>query len=579
MSGQDADPKRRKFLQSAGIGVLLPGSYGLWAASATAAGASQGGPAASLLPSETRLRETAGLSIAEFGASPTATPAQNQNALVNAFRRYSESRVHQVGPDSYWGIGQLTIPRGSFAFAPVAFGAMSQLGMEIGGAAPYASTLRFDIDRGAGLSLRAYVNVHLHDLLLKNDSRTAGTSVGLDLSGEGGGAMLAVKRVVFEGFGTAIRTQGVGSDPGNGDKTLIEQSLFLGTVGFDQGQNKQAYGWTFLNCSGGCREAEFKLGGAGEILIANYVGDPFGAFIKFPEGSGNPGSGGRPNYFGQRITVMSSKLEYHGQGDRMLIDARESRLLTDRGGSNCDVVLREVSLASGSNWPDPARHVVIQVGDGNGGSDAIRIKQEGGWIEGVVKLGSAQLGSLNRRWSFRDAVRAPDPETVQFLGPGSHFLIEWRANENVPVDQYRGGQAFTGAIDAQKAFLWRHAGKSLINTGIATEVHEGRRGGQFSIGGFPSKLTVTGLAVFIDENRSGTDTRVEWFADPGFRTLLGAESVGADRRGLVPIVMNNPVKWQTLSSGEVHVRITKPGADDAGTEGALVVFYFPYVGT
>lgn len=521
------------------------------------------------------------VSLNGFGAGSRSDAATNTAAFLRAFSMQSADRPHVEPDGGAWGVGRIDLPKARMAFNPVVFPA-SQLGLAMAGQAPFATNLEYSITSGAGLLFKTFVNVVVSDLSLRNTAERPGSSAGIDLDGTGGGGSLTLKRLTIEGFGTAIRNNGKVVNgvhsPGNGDKTLVEQVFLGGAVGYDRTRNNQAIGWTFLGCYSGNSTTTFRLAGAGETLIANHVGDVYGSFVELPEGSGNPGSG-QFNYFGARTTVMSTKLEYHGTGARMLLDARASRLLTDSGGSNCDLVLREVSLASGSSWPDPKHHVVIQVGDEKEGSDAIRVKQEGGTLEGIIRLGSAQLGPLNRRWSFRDAVRAPDPATVEFLGPGSHYLMEWRANENVPLDQYRGGQAFTGAIDAQKAFLWRHVGKALVNTGVAGAPIGSRRGGNFTIGGFPRKMTVTGLAVFIDENRQGTDTHVEWFADPGFSRSIGATVVAAPRRGLVPVAMNDPQLWQVLSAGELYVRVTKPGPNDAGTEGALVVFYFPYMGS
>ena len=36
--------------------------------------------------------------------------------------------------------------------------------------------------------------------------------------------------------------------------------------------------------------------------------------------------------------------------------------------------------------------------------------------------------------------------------------------------------------------------------------------------------------------------------------------------------------WQTLTSGNLYVRITKPGVNQQ-TVGSLVLFYFPYMGS
>lgn len=519
------------------------------------------------------------VSIGDFGA--TGQSDDDTKALLAAFRKQSAGQPYVAADGGRWGIGRLRIPKGRFAFGPVDFGGLSQLGMDLGGEAPFASTLVFDVGAKAAFSFKTYFNLHLHDLTIRSAPVEPLRGVAIDLDGLGGGGNLTLKRLIIEGFGTAIRNKGevVGgvANPGNGDKALVEQCLFGSAIGYDQTRNNQAIGWTFMNCASGCGEITFKLSGAGETLIVNHTADVYGSFIALPEGSGNSGSGPR-NYFGGRTTVMSTKLEYHGSGDRMLVDARGSLLPTDSGGSNCDLVFRETSIASGTSWPDPAKHVIMQVGNERAGSDAIRVKQEGGTIEGVVKLGSAQLGPVNRRWSFRDAVRAPDPATVQFLGPGNHCLLEWRANENVPLDQYRGGQAFIGAIDAQKAFLWRHVSRALINTGVAATDYAGRRGGQFTLGKFPTTMTVTGLSVFIDANRTGADTLVEWFEDDRFSRVIGSATIAGERRGLCPVVMNDPSRWKTLSSGEVYVRITKPGSNDDGTEGALVLFYFPYMG-
>lgn len=562
---------RRSFLAGTAIGMF--------GAPLAAKAAAQPGPEGGADPVLRELRR--GNILSHRSAAPSRDGGGDAAAFTAAFQEQSTTRPYIAPDGGAWGIGKIRFAKGRYEPGPIGFGGLSQLGMDLGGDAPYATTLDFSIREGAALSLRTYVNVHVHDLSLRNRSPATGSSVGIALDGEGGGGSLSLDRLVIEGFHTAISNKGdvirgVAS-PGNGDKALVSQCVLGSVTAYDQTRNNQAIGWTFVSCASGCSGPTFRLGGAGETLIVSHTADVRQSLIKFPEGSGNPGSGAR-NYLGSRTTVMSTKLEYHDHGDRMLLDARESLLATDAGGSNCDVVFRETSIASGGAWPDPRSHVIIQVGNEQSGSDAIRLKQEGGFIEGVIKVGSAQEGVLSRRWSFRDAVRAPDPATVQFLGRGSHYLMEWRANENVPLDQYRGGQAFVGAIDAQKAYLWRHTGRALVNTGVAAEAYAGRRGGQFTIKGFPPKMSVMGLAVFIDRNRLNSDTQVEWFADAAFTRPIGSRRIGGDERGLRPVVMNDPAAWQTLSAGELYVRITKPGANDDGTEGALVVFYFPYMG-
>lgn len=386
---------------------------------------------------------------------------------------------------------------------------------------------------------------------------------------------------MFDGFQTGIRNKGDTingvHNPGNGDKALVEQCEFGGATVYDQTRNNQAIGWTFLNCASGSAGATFRLGGAGETAIINQIGDIYGSFIKYPEASGNPGSGNNldVHHLGSRTTVMSTKLEYHGSGDRMLVDARESLLLTDSGGSNCDLVLRDVGYAAGTNVPDTANHVVIQVGDDTKGSDAIRVRQDGGWIQGVIKVGSAQYGANNRRWSFRDAIRAPNPATVQFKGPGNHYLMEWRANENVPVDQYRGGQGFIGAIHAQKAFLWRHDSAFLLNTGVASTWINGRVGGEFVIGGFPLGGTFTGLGVFLDETLANMDWQVTQLTGVGGAPVGPTLSLPVGtKKGLRQV----HGQWNVSDDGKLYVRVTANRGGFA-VRGAIVPFYFPYMGS
>lgn len=490
-------------------------------------------------------------------------------ALNAAFKRYSDERTSPPGLTG-WGVGTIDMSRGIWVHRTAVSFAASQIGFTLRGEAPYATTHLFDINTGSALPLKTYVAAMLSDFYLRNTAARSGDSAGIGLDPVGGGGPFTVKRVAIDGFATGIRLTGVI----NGDKSLIEQVWFGTAVAFDNGQNKQAVGWTFLNCSGACGITHFRLGGAGEIGIQGYVGNVFGSFLQFPEASGNPGAANYP----ARVTVAGTQLEYHGDGPRLLIDAGRSLAVTEAGGSNADVVLREVAIAYGTAAPDPKSHVVIRVGDDRAGSDAIRVRQEGGWIEGVIHHGSAQGGALNRRWSFRDALRAPDPGTVRLAGTGNHPLMEWRANENVPVDQYRGGQGFTGAIDAQKAFLWRHLGAALLNTGAgATRSIGARHGGDFTIGGFPPGTTQMALAVFLDEPLAdGHGLEVRQYADAAFRTPIGP---------LLALPARTPKglhrvhdQWHILPAGSLHVRLTLPAAQMV-VRGAVVPFYFPYMGS
>jgi hypothetical protein len=529
----------------------------------------QAGSGAAARSVQEKLAEGA-LSIADFGARPDG--ASDASAAFNAaFAQLSADRTSPPGLRD-WGVGAIETPRGNWVHrSPIAF-AHSQIGFTMRGAAPWATAHVFDLSGGAAIPLNIYIGVSLSDFLLKNVARNSGTSAAIEMKPRNGGGLVSLKRLVFDGFNTGIRV----TDTVNADKTLVEQVVFGTAIGFDQGRNKQAIGWTFLNCAADCRTTHFRLGGAGEVLIANYTSEVYGSLIHYPESSGVAGSG-RANYLGSRTTVMSTKLEYHGSGDRMLVDARDSVALTDSGGSNVDLRLRDVSFASGSAWPDPARHVVIQVGNERSGSDAVRIHQDGGTIEGVIKYGSAQFGALSRRWSFMNALRAPDPSTVQFLGPGNHPLMEWRANENVAIDQYRGGQGFHGAIDFDKAYLWHHSGPHLIHTGLpdAQQSYGGRIGNGFAIA-FPVGTAQLGLFVYLNRPLGGTDLEVTQYEDSGYRRPVGATlSLAAGTpKGLYQVHST----LQNLGDGRVYVRITTAGS---GREvfGALVVRYFPYMGT
>jgi hypothetical protein len=42
--------------------------------------------------------------------------------------------------------------------------------------------------------------------------------------------------------------------------------------------------------------------------------------------------------------------------------------------------------------------------------------------------------------------------------------------------------------------------------------------------------------------------------------------------------MNDSTKWQTLTAGELYVRIYKP-ATAQSTQGVLMIYYCPYMGS
>lgn len=548
------------------------------------------------------LRELRLGSITDYGAKWDGV--SNSNAAFNsAFKYLSSTRVYAYdvfGVTQYKGLGSAFAPKGLYKFTSISFGGTNQVGFGIGGDGTYSTTFDFNLNADENaFNFRNYSFLHLHDLALRNVGEFAG-SCAIDLNSEGGGNNLTLKRIDMTGFETCIRLNGDTVDgvavPGDGDKSLVEQITMGGRFGFNQTRAGQCYGWVIRSCTSACTEADFMLGGLGSTRIESHIGNPLGAFIKLPEHTGGGGSArdpsrdGNGNYFGGNypsnvVHVESTKLEYHGDGARMLIDARESVLRADQGGSTADIVLRDVAIASGADWPVPAEHVVIQVGNETAGSDGIRVRQVGGWISGIVSLGSDASGAVNGRWSFRDAVKAPDPKLLRLAGGGSHVLLEWRANENVPVDQYRGGQAFTGAIDAEKAYLWGHRGPRLVNTaaGLGADAQIGARyGGQFALTDFSPGATIKGMAVQI-EKVPGTDTLVEWFAaggpglwTPEANTLIGSATIpaGAPVGRIVPIADLAMVDWHLLTDGAIYVRLTKPGQAQE-TFGRLIVFYFP----
>jgi hypothetical protein len=442
---------------------------------------------------------------------------------------------------------------------------------------------------GAGtgtLVLNNAVPAQTATLTFGGDPAPGDTSVGVKLvtgvSGDGGG--LSLSRLWISGYHTAIKQDA--TNTGNGDKTLVVSCHLGGYTAYDQGANKQAIGWTFLNCWASCLGAHFKLGGAGETLIVNYTSNVYDALIQYPESSGNSGSG---NYPGSRTTVMSTKLEYQGTGPWRIVDARESILGTNSGGSNADLVLREVAIAPGA-VANEATNPIFEVGNGTSGSDAIRIKQEGGWLPGVARISAHVQSHVNRRWSFRDALKAPAPQTVQFLGAGNHYLLEWRHNENVPLDQYRGGRGFNGSIEKEKSYLIRPVSKYLANTsagqGMETSLG-GRIGANLTLtipntardssamgGAAFARVGQTGLWVYVDEPVAH-DTEVTQYTDNTFTTPIGSTLVVAAGTAGLFAVHSTIVN---VTAGEIYVRITKPAVSQT-TVGALVFNYFPYLGT
>jgi hypothetical protein len=525
----------------------------------------------------------------------------------------ADRRTGPPGAPSY-GFGRVGIPKGIFHSAEgFQYPADGLYGLNIEGVNAFASALTTDSPAAVGLKLNGYDGVRLADFHIVNKANSrvpalTDTSAGVSLvTGTGNpGGLLTLERLVIDGYHTAIRQDP--SNAVNGDKTLVVGCGLGGQYVYDQGTNTQAIGWTFLNNGASARRAHFRLGGAGETLIANHTGDVPNTFIEFPEGAGNGGTVSDTNYFGSRTTVMSTKLEYQSSSVRM-VDASACLLLTNKAGTDgvplgasCDVVFRETSIARG--FPvDSASNAIFVVGDTAQGSDAIRIKCEGGSIPGAIKVGSAKTfadGHETRWWSFRDMILAPNPATVQFLGDGHHYAMEWRRNESVPLDQYRGGQGGNVTIDSRKSYLVPTQGKYLIDGRVqgyksAISTDAGTRYGRDFVIDLPNTgraadqmggighatVAQLGLSVWIENPTNGehaSEVRVEQFADPGFSIRIGdpktIPGVGGTR-GLFRV--HSLADPHNIDNGKLYVRITKP-APDQWSEGLLVFDYFPYLG-
>jgi hypothetical protein len=534
-------------------------------------------------------------------------------AGAKPWRAYDPS----VGLDANWGVGTLTIPKGRWNFQGWSSGFYNCTGLTIQGDGCFATTLTCDKKESSQIDMVGYNSAKIADLSLFNKaSEGRGTSVGINLneapggSRPTGGGFMLMENVVVSNFATGIRifggVDGAGNhNPGDGDKTLVIGVTFGCDVGFDRTDNKQAIGWTFLNCYHGCSKATYRLGGAGELLIANDTTNVGGSYLQIPESSGNWGDylalgAAGHGYLGWRTTVMSTKLEYAGldaSGHCRLVDGRECLKRTAdgtwpvQGGSNIDLVLREVAIDRGIAV-DEATNRIIEFGNGTNGPDAIRLKQEGGSIPGVIRWASTQTGRNNRHWRFRDAIKAPSPTTAQFLGTGNHALMEWTGNENVRLDQFRGGQAATFSIPFQKAYrIFPNEASAtraayLIDTAVNTASVGLGTGQNFTIVlpdtdrdadamGGAGKVLVPQLSLFVLLSEpAAANIQVEQFADASFGAgvSLGSVTIPAGQRGLF-IVHGN---LQNITTGQIYVRVSAAGA--AAAKGHLVFVYHPDFG-
>jgi hypothetical protein len=537
-----------------------------------------------------------GMFFPEYGY-PKDGILEHYLSYYRACNYLSNNRTSPPGVKPFWGFGQVTAPKGMYHSSNGFDHPAGVFGFRVEGHGVYATTFTTDSPTGHGFKFGPYVGLTLKEFYLYNKANGGvpaedDTSVGILLESKGGGAQLIIEQVAINGYHTSIRQKQTNTT--DGDKTLVIGTAFGGNYGYDQGINKQAIGWTFLNSYSGSKIAHFKLGGAGQTLIMNHTSDVSNSLFELPDGSGNPGDF-PTTFFGQAVTMLATKLEYHGNlwDHRRLVDARASTSAAGSGGSAAVLTFRDVHLASGATAPTaPDDNIVMEVGANGNGSTGIRVQQDGGWIEGTIKVNSQEGTENKRRWAFRHAVRAPLPEKVQFLGSGSHCLMEWRACESVRVDQYRGGQSAQVSIDSRKALLMPLQGKYLIDTRQDHKEFGDRRGRDFKVVlpnlarpagqvGGTGFATFSLFALYVQvENPYGThssDVQVTQFANGLFTTPVGLpKTVGGGERGLFLVNAFAPEPLNILN-GEIYVRVTKPG-EGQFTEGRLVLEYFPYFG-
>lgn len=507
----------------------------------------------------------AGTTIRQFGATPGAIV---DGPLASAFGALSRVRTSPDGLNG-WGVGRLGVGKGEFTLHATFAPEESQLGFTLSGEAVHATAFTSSgRPAGSAMRFRTYDGLTLEHFRLHNRGNAPGTSVGIELDGVGGGGNATLRRLAIDGFGTGVKL----TSTVNADKTLYEQVGFGNEVGWSNGVNRQAICHHFLNCSWGSTLAHRDYGGSGEVLVTQASGDITHACDRILEGAGSDVAG--------RIVHHACAYEMNPTGDRLVLDAREAVLTKDGGGANVRVVYRD-SRFDGGAATDWSNRTVIKVGNGASGSDAVTWGQFGGRLPpGRIRLASSQSGPNNARCRHVDAQTAPPPELLALEGPGNHALVGWTGCDNVPVDQYRGGQSFSGTIEAEKAhILPRHVGRAIVHTGVADGRTDfaGRKGKNFTFTGFPAGLTATGLGIYVDANGAG-DTLVEWFSDAAFTALIASRAIPAARRGLAIVARGDDDKFQVTTGGALYVRVTRPALGDASLEGHLVMFYYPYVG-
>jgi hypothetical protein len=341
----------------------------------------------------------------------------------------------------------------------------------------------------------------------------------------------------------------------------MEQVTFVTDIGFTPNRQKQAIINLMTNCTSDCAETLFRTAGGSETTIASHNGTVGESLLQFTNGSGGETA---------RTRVINSKFEYHhADRARLLVDAR-AKTRPNEGGNV--VYWRDSALVGGVARPrDYDAHPVIAIAD-----DAFKLDFQGGYLRGTISYGSSYV-DYSTLGSFRYMEAAPKPETLRLRGSGTHPLFEWRANQNVPVDQYRGGQAGLRSIDAQKALLWRPViggvhNRFLVMTGDGGHraTFAGRMGADMMVDAFPSNTHIFGVAAFIEDASPG-DTLVQLFSDARAREPFAELLVPDGGRGLHRVEMAE----RSLADGKLYARITRRSVDQ-WVHGALVIFYFPY---
>lgn len=498
---------------------------------------------------------------AQTGARRDGT---DDRAFAAAYDRLSNSRVSPPSARD-WGLGAIRSSRGRFRYSALA-PRTSAIGLTWTGEGRFATANEFDLTSGAALRLGPYIGVSIADMSFVNADgdriRTTGQrgdSKAILLDGAGGGTLLSLRNVSLDGFRYGVFIGGEADE--NADTTLMEQVAFATDIGFSPGRHKQAIVNLLLNCVSDCGEALFRTAGGSETTFVAHNGTVGEALLQFENGAGGESA---------RTRIVDSKFEYHRPDRaRLLIDAR-AKTRPNEGGNA--VYWRDSAMVGGIGRPaDYDAHPIIAIAD-----DAFKLDFQGGYLRGAISYASSYVDPTTS-CSFRYMEAAPTPERLRLTGSGTHPLIEWRSNGNVPIDQYRGGQAGVRSVDAQKALLWRPVvggvpNRFLVMTGAGAHRDDfgGRTGADMTVEGLAPNTHMFGAAVFLEGSSPG-DTLVEVFADASRRQRLAALQLPATARGLHRLTLDE----RLLPDGKLYARVTRNGIDQWAA-GALVVFYFPY---